>query len=152
MAGPVYNAIVEFFEKDDWKYEVAQADKLLRVTANGKNGQFHSFAQVYEDRHQFIFYTAMPSKATPERMQAVMEYITRANYGMVIGNFELDLNDGEVRYKTSIDVEGDRLVFALVRHLVYGNLLTADRYFPGLMAVMFGGKNAKEAIAEIEAK
>jgi hypothetical protein len=44
-----------------------------------------------------------------------------ANYDMIIGNFELDLRDGEVRYKTSIDFEGDRLSFAYINNLVYTN-------------------------------
>jgi hypothetical protein len=28
---------------------------------------------------------------------------------MIIGNFEMDFEDGEIRYKTSIDVEDDSL-------------------------------------------
>ncbi len=49
---------------------------------------------------------------------AVAEFITRANFGIVIGNFEIDFSDGEIRYKTSIDVEGDRPSFALIKRLV----------------------------------
>ncbi len=32
---------------------------------------------------------------------------------MIIGNFELDFADRKIRYKAGIDVEGDRLSFAL---------------------------------------
>jgi hypothetical protein len=49
----------------------------------------------------------------------VAEFLTRANSGMVIGNFELDFADGEIRYKTSIDVEGDKLSYAIIKRLVY---------------------------------
>jgi len=43
------------------------------------------------------------------------KFLTRANYGMMIGNFEMDFTDGEIRYKTSIDVEGDKLSSALIK-------------------------------------
>lgn len=42
---------------------------------------------------------------------AVAEILTRANLGMIIGNLELAFVDREIRYKTSIDVEGDRKSF-----------------------------------------
>jgi len=35
----------------------------------------------------------------------VNEFLTRANYGLNIGNFEMDFQDGEIRFKTAIDVE-----------------------------------------------
>ena len=78
------------------------------------------------------------------------EFITRANYGMIIGNFELDFSDGEVRYKTSIDVEGAELVPAVIRQLVYANVLTMDRYLKGIMAVAFGGVDPEMAVKSVE--
>ena len=79
-----------------------------------------------------------------------MNFLTRANYGLLIGNFEMDYNDGEVRYKTSIDVEGDRLSKALVKRLVYDNLAVMDRYLPGVLSVIYGGASPTEAIAQVE--
>lgn len=49
---------------------------------------------------------------------AVAEFIARGNFGIVIGNFEIDFSDGEIPYKTSIDVKGDRPSFALIKRLV----------------------------------
>jgi hypothetical protein len=62
----------------------------------------------------------------------------------------LDFEDGEIRYKTSIDVEGDRLSPAMVQQLVYANVLTMHRYLPGIMRVIYGNVSPAEATAEIE--
>ncbi len=78
------------------------------------------------------------------------EFINRANFGMIIGNFELDLGDGEVRYKTSVDLEGVDIQANMLRNLLYANVLTMDKYFTGLMRVTYGGITAEEAIREIE--
>lgn len=81
----------------------------------------------------------------------VAEFITRANYGMVIGNFEMDFRDGEVRYKTSVDVEGSELTYEICRQVVVTNVMLMDRYLPGIMAVITGALTPAQAIAQIEA-
>jgi hypothetical protein len=87
----------------------------------------------------------------PEDKRLIMaDFLTRANYGLYIGNFEMDFNDGEVRYKTSIDVEGTELNTALITRVVYDNLAVMDRYLPGIMSVVFGGASPTEAIAQVE--
>ena len=64
--------------------------------------------------------------------------------------FELDFVDGEIRYKTSIDVENSTLSFPQIKQLVYTNVMMMDEYLPGIMSVIDGGVEAREAIAQIE--
>jgi hypothetical protein len=68
---------------------------------------------------------------------------------MTIGNFELDYTDGEIRYKTSIDVTGDRLTAALIQRLVYINVTMMDEYLPGIQAVL-AGQTPEAALQPIE--
>jgi hypothetical protein len=70
---------------------------------------------------------------------------------MIIGNFEMDYSDGEIRYKTSVDIEDVDLSEPLLRHMIYANVLTMDKYFPGLMRVLYGGISPVVAIEEVEA-
>jgi len=97
-----------------------------------------------------FLYSICPIRAPEDKRPAVAEFLTRANYGLLIGNFEMDFEDGEIRYKTSIDVEGDRLSPALLRQLTYANVVTMDRYLPGIMSVIYGNVTPVEAIAQIE--
>ena len=117
---------------------------------SGKNGKWTCYAQAKEDQEQFVFYSVCPVNAAKDKMNVLSEFITRANYGLIIGNFELDYNDGEIRYKTSIDVEGDRLSKALLEQLVYANLTITDRYLPGVMAVLYGDVDPETAILQVE--
>ena len=81
---------------------------------------------------------------------AVVEYLTRANWGLVIGNFELDYADGEIRFKTSVQLNEGELHAGLLHPLVYGNLDTMDRYLPGLHAVIALQQTPAEAIRAVE--
>jgi hypothetical protein len=88
--------------------------------------------------------------APPDRRQAITEFLTRANSGLLIGNFEINLDDGEICYKTSLDVSDAELSPALVKNVVYMNVLMMDRYLPGIMAVLYGEVSPAEALARIE--
>ena len=73
----------------------------LRLGCTGENGEWTCYAQIREEPGRFIFYSVPAAKAPEARRAAVAEFITRVNYGMVLGNFEMDYSDGEIRYKTS---------------------------------------------------
>ena len=148
--GEIFDAATSFFKEDGWSFTQLEEQPALRLGFQGENGQWSCYAQAREEQAQLLFYSLCPVKAPEDRRMAVAELLTRANYGLFIGNFELDMDDGEIRYKTSIGVEGERLSPALVRPLVYANVLMMDRYLPGIMSVLYGDVAPAEAVARTE--
>lgn len=148
--GKLLRTAITFFQTDGWSLSHIEEQTAIQTTFQGDNGQWNCYAQAREEQEQFVFYSVFPVAAPEDRRLAVAEFLTRANYGLVIGNFEMDFTDGEIRYKTGVDIEGDRLSPALVRQLVYANVLTMDRYLPGIMSVLYGDVSPAEAIAQIE--
>lgn len=146
----ILDTLTQFFKDDDWNFSQVEDAAILRMGFAGKSGSWTCYAQAREEQQQFVFYSVCPL-TTPENKEAgMMEFLTRANYGLIIGNFELSLEDGEIRYKTSIDVEDAELTAPLIRPVVYANVLTMDRYLPGILAVISGGASPDEAIARVE--
>lgn len=145
-----FEAVGKFMEDDGWHPQLLEDNYVYRSFFVGHNGEVTCFAQVRVDLEQFIFYVVMPVRAPSQMRIAVAEYLTRANYGLRIGNFEMDFDDGEVRYKSSIDFEGVELTAGLIRNTIYPAVQTMDRYLPGILSVIFGGKSAEEAITSIE--
>jgi hypothetical protein len=145
-----FTTLGEFLEQDGWHPEAVDDKYVYRTFFGGKNGDLRCFAQIMVTLEQVLFYAVATVRAPEEVRPAVAEFITRANYGMRIGNFELDYSDGEVRYKSSLDFEGELLTPTLIRNAIYPAVMTMDRYLPGLMSVMFGGRTPYEAIQEIE--
>jgi hypothetical protein len=142
--------LTQFFQDDDWSFTCLKGETFLRLAFAGNNGQWNCIAQARGQQQQAVFYSISPIAVPPQQLAEIVEFITRANYGMVLGNFELDYSDGEIRYKTSIDVEGDRLTSALIRNLVYTNVMTMDRYLPGILAVLEQGMMPEQAIRMVE--
>lgn len=146
----ILSVVEAFLKEDDWPYNLIEERDIYKTGFEGKNGQFTCYAQERVEQEQFVFYSIYPVRAPTVMLPAVAEFITRANYGMIIGNFELDYADGEIRYKTSVDLEGIRAIKTLVHHIIYANVLTMDKYFPGLMRVLYGGIQPAAAIEEVE--
>ncbi len=119
---------------------------VLRVYYQGHHGRLVCFAQAKEAENQFVFYSYSPERVPEDRRLPMAEFITRANYGLVLGNFEMDFADGELRFKTSIDVEGTQLTPELVKPIIYANVLTMDEYLPGILAVIQSGTSPAEAL------
>lgn len=141
-----------YLEEDGWHAQRIDDKFAYRAYYYGKNGEIRCYAQIRVDLQQFIFYAVATFRVAEEMRPRVAEYITRANYGLRIGNFEMDYSDGEVRYKCGIDFEGETLTKNLIRYHVYPAVQTMDHYLPGLLKVAFGGMDPAEAIAEIEGK
>ena len=146
----LFELVVHYFSSDGWPVELVDSEEALTTAFRGESGQWTCYARVYAATEQFIFYSLCPVTVPPSHRQAAAEYLTRANYGMVLGNFELDFSDGEVRYKTSVDVEGDQLSLALIQRVVVPNVMMMDRYLPGLLSVVYGEVSPAQAIAQIE--
>ena len=83
------------------------------------------------------------------RRVAVAETMTRINFRLRLGTFDLDFDDGEMRYRTGCDVEGGELTQHMVLTIVGNVCASIDRYGPALMRVMFGDATPEDAAAEI---
>jgi hypothetical protein len=142
--------VQRFFEEDDWKPRQLEGQPILTMGFKGDNGSWRCYARVHEEQDRFMFYSLMESHVPDDKRVAVAEYLTRANYGLYIGNFEMDFSDGEVRFKTSIDVEGGELTQVMIKNLVYVNVMMMDKYLPGVMSVIYAATPPQDAIEEIE--
>ncbi|MBD2769158.1 YbjN domain-containing protein [Hymenobacter sp. BT664] len=148
--GKIFQKIVKFFKEDDWEFIELEEEPILRMEFPGQNGQLNCYAKARESQQQFVFYSICPIKVPENKRLEIAEFLTRANFGMVFGNFELDFANGEIRYKTNAEVENDNLSSALIGSLVYGNVMMMDHYLPGIMSVINGNVLPVDAIAQIE--
>ena len=151
MTHRIMTALMAFFDEEKWSYTQHEDRPILKLGFTGKNGNWTCFAQVREADEQFVFYSICPLSVPERKRLAVAEFLTRANYGLIIGNFEMDLDDGEIRYKSSLDAESSELSTGMIKNAVYASVLMMDKYLPGIVTVLGGNTTPKAAIDEIEA-
>ena len=104
---------------------------------------------VREDNYSTI--TTLPLTADADHRLATAEYLTRANWNMRNGNFELNMADGEIRYKTYVHVGQEKPDMAACRLATMLPFLMIDRFGDGLIDVLFGFKTPRAAFAATQA-
>ena len=117
----------------------------------GKNGKWHCMVQTREKENQLIFYSSLENGIPESMIEKIMRFITIVNYRLVVGNFEMDISDGELNYKTALDLEGIDPPQLLIRNIIQTNLATFDRHLLGINSII-EGKSVNSALDIIETK
>jgi hypothetical protein len=149
-SGPIFNDLAEFFLGDEWGPEQIEEQPVLKMDFEGDNGRWTCLAFAHDDRERVVFTSMLPVEVPEEKRLLAAEYLTRANFGMEIGNFEMDFSDGAVQFRTSIDIEGGELTPKMIQNLAYVNVTVTDQYLPGLVMVVEGDATPEEAIQKVE--
>lgn len=141
--------IKQYCEEDGIKYRQV-GERAIHAGFQGRNFSYQLVARSREGHRQALFTSMVPVKIQPEQRPVVAEFLCRANFGLVLGNFEFDYETGGVGYKTSVDVEGGELTSRMVKTQFEVNLATVDKYAKGLIGILYRELTPVQAIAEIE--
>jgi hypothetical protein len=139
---------MHYLEEAGWHFARSDADGWVSVNYTGENGAWLAWMQ---DRGSYLVaYAVCPTKAPPDRRQAIAEFITRANFGLAAGNFELNFDTGQIRFKNGIYARDEPLTPSLVGRLFQFTNWTMDDYYAGLMAVIYASADPATAVAQME--
>lgn len=148
----IQTKIREFFKKAKWSYQENRARSTFSGGISLKAASAISSIRFYLTiRDQILIsYAVIPQKAI-RNISSVLEFLARANYGLVLGNFEIDMDDGEIRYKHCIHAAGLKEdIGPAIEELLFLPCNMIEKYGEGLLAVIYGGQSAKDAIEAIE--
>lgn len=149
----IANVIKSYLKEDEWHFSFDEENGLFRfgLSLSSKIKKINYIIDVKED--EYIVYAIAPIGADEEdkKMMATMaEFVCRANYGLKNGNFELDMRDGEVRFKCFVDCEGVTLSKDIVQNSIHCPAVMFRRYGSGIVDIIFGNTTAKEAVERCE--
>ena len=138
------------FEERDMDWQNTSDDEVIRADVAGENGAWAVFVVAREKDSRCTVYSQAPWETPEVQRNAMSELLTRINFGLPLGNFEMDYADGEIRFKTSIDVSGAHLSGELFDDLYEPNIATMDVYLPALEAVRDARMTPQAAVEMIE--
>lgn len=144
----IKESFLEVAEKNGWS--VFDQGPYLRMDMRGENGLWPGFAVCEEDERLFLFYTVLPSSAPAERMVRTAEMITRINYRMKTGAFELDYDTGEISFRVSTHILPEQeKAENYLGYLVWLSVVTMDKYYPAIMKVFYSDQCPKEIMDQL---
>ena len=114
--------VKKILDKNKWPYNELE-DGNLYIDVLGKNGSWTSYTKIIEEEYQFNFYSSLNLKVPEEKIGKVMELITRINFSLKNGNFELNIDNGELRFKTTISFAKEHFDEVLIEKVPFFNKL-----------------------------
>ena len=129
---PIVNYLKQYFDEQQWHYNHYRPKSSDSDNNNNDSQQSHYLSlrmrnkkldcgylfRVQEHNNLLAVYGILPFLIPESHQTAAMLLITQINYDMLIGNLEMDINDGEIRYKNAIDVEAVGMDENTIEHLL----------------------------------
>lgn len=147
---PMRAVALDVLQEREIEWEETADPEVVRAAVASANGEWSLYVVCREEFGRCSIYSQAPWSAPEEVRMAMAELLVRINYGIAIGNFEMDFSDGEIRFKTSLDVAGGHLGHAMFEALLDSNLAAMDAYLPAIEAVRDSRMTPAEAVASVE--
>jgi len=135
---------------DGYEYRYLQMDANTLWLYLRNEAGLYSLCFLTNDDARFVRIVGSYGSSVPDdRRLAVAELLSRINVRLGFGNFELDFDDGEARFRVGEDVHGTQLTEAIVDRMMGYTIVTLDRYHEAVMTVGFGTVEPVVAMAAV---
>ena len=146
----LYQRIAEFLDEDGWKYRFREDNGTICSGFQLENalGAVPLFVDVRSDK--YIVFAVPRVKCEPENRFELAEFLTRINYRMIFGDFEMDFSDGEVRFRFPVDCDGAAPSDAMIKRSILMTVAMLNRCGNAICCVM-NGVSAEAAFKKLRA-
>ncbi|MCL4206456.1 MAG: YbjN domain-containing protein [Pirellulaceae bacterium] len=144
-----FEELLSLLDERDIGYS-ASDDQSIRTDLRGDVAAYRIVARVDDQYDLFQVFGYCPLHVPHGCRPAVAEAIARANYGLRLGKFELDLDDGELRFHIA-----QMLAYGMIGEEVIDRMIGAavnmlDMYLPAFLSVVYANEPPSAAIERVE--
>jgi len=142
--------LIQHLDEHNVRYLLDRDSQAVCADFLGDAGVVRIVARVDEDDLVQVFGFA-PIRIPEGCRGAVAETITRANHGLRVGKFEMDFDDGELRFQAAQIVADENLDDAVISQLIGTTIGMCDRYLPAVLSVVYANETPRDAVRQVEA-
>ena len=142
-----FQTLVAHFEANEFRFHADPDAKSVQLFITGDAVIYNCRVQLTHQDELIQVRIHYPVLARDPKIRPfVAEALARANHGMSIGNFDIDMDTGDINFHLGQVIRGDGLDDEIIGGVFSAGLATADRYFPAIMRVMFAGHTPTDAV------
>lgn len=131
----MFELLSKYLRRIGIDYSVREKDKALDFTVEADEGSWNCLLSVHQSQG-IGFYSTVGYPVPKEKRTQMALFITWLNNMRLFGNFEMDLQTGDVRFKTYIDCEGVELTERAIDRTMLINVTTMQKYLPQILQVI----------------
>ena len=151
MMKPITTVVREWTQAYFSNSEVEISEDGDRSTCQFTTGgsdlfEYRCYVEVYEDRPGIMVFHYAPFKVPQVKRSAVTEVLVRVNYALANGAIDMDMQDGEIRYKAGVDVRDGVISARMINDMVDSGTSVLNQYLPAIAAVIYAGLTPEQAL------
>ncbi len=149
----IFKAVEEYLTEKDWKFKTMEDRGVIQTGLRLRNKLKSTDIAFRIHQEDFVITLVLPIGAGEEAedLARVNEFLTRANYGMRRGCFEMDFNDGEVGFRISQYCdEGQSPSSDAIEDTLFIGVAMVERYGDAFLKVVYDLATPEEAVDEAE--
>ena len=137
--GRLYDRILVYFS--DWSFSKCDEDCFIKIQMDGKNGSWEIAVSAYEERQMISVLSLFPELVPVEKRDDVSLWMVQTNYTLFSGFFDMDMNSGELCFRTGLILEDTDVTDPILKALVEVNVTYMDCYFNDLLEIVKQNQN-----------
>ena len=127
-AKKVYSTMVKALNEKDWKFIEKEENLTIVSNYTGEDIPINFVIEVDAEREVIRFISPMPFNMSEDKRVDASIAVNVANYGLVNGSFDFDINDGEIRFRLTTSYCGCEVGEDFFMDMMATALLTIDKY------------------------
>lgn len=148
----IEKSVKAYLEDKGMRYEHVEGlhSFMLGIELNSSEMNRCVMSIVAHDEEDLSCHVTYDSNVPECARGRVVEYLTRANYGLFLGSFQMDMNDGQIIYQVGAAYSDHRVTEDELGRMISVASGMAERYAEGLHDVINGDLSPEEAVTRAE--
>jgi hypothetical protein len=143
-----FQVVMECFNHNRWSFQRDELCRLLRANFNGKHAGYRCLVGVEEADDLVQFATLLPFIVPADKRTAVAVMCVRLSYRLKDGRFDLNFENGELRFFLACAYPKGRLEEGIVSRALGLAVFIADHHLPIFATTLFGNSSPQSAIEQ----
>lgn len=143
----LFRVLYKILSQNGWEFDFDNKNEIIKLEIRGVNTNFHVFLLVDEEQESLLCNTHISQKIPYSKRLEVCDFMSRVNYELANGNFEMDMDTGEIRFRTFLDLSDADPSKDQILNIVGNGVQGFDTFYPGLMKLVYEDYSAEKAVA-----
>jgi hypothetical protein len=150
-AEAVFRLVCGFLDADGLKYRERDDETAVELGFSGESGVFAAVIAVRGSPPVVGLFVRIPLVVKEDQRIAMAETATRANFGLMLGSFDLDMSTGCMGFRVAMPFSDASITHDQFSSLMQSAFWTVDRYHRAFCRLLYGDDlSPAEVIAEVE--
>jgi hypothetical protein len=145
-----YERLREHLTGQNIGYFSREEDLSICADFRGDVGTYRLYARIDAEDGLFQVFAQSPVRIPIGARPAVAETLTRINFGLKVGKFEMQYDEGEVRFQAAQILPQDDLDGPTIHRLMGIAMSMLNVYLPAILSVVYGNEPPKDAVRHVE--